>query len=179
MLISANMYLSKHYTDRLLIRPLEERDIDDWKIFLADKEFHKFFAFDPSLSLHDLAKQWIDRQMKRYKENTYGLLALTDKETGAFIGQAGLIMQDVEDTKMLEIGYHLLPQYRRKGLASEAAIYFKEFAFANKLSDTIVSMIHVDNVRSQQVAERNGMRRGRFVEFRNLPIYIYEVNVKG
>ncbi len=172
------MYLSKHFTERLLIRPIEETDIEMWELFLADKEFHKFFAFDPALSLRELSKQWIDRQMNRYKENTYGLLALTDKETGAFVGQAGLIMQDVENTKMLEIGYHLLPQYRGKGLATEAAIYFKEYAFNNKLSNSIVSMIHVDNIRSQGVAEKNGMYRDRFLEYRGLPIYIYKIDTK-
>jgi RimJ/RimL family protein N-acetyltransferase len=69
-----------------------------------------------------------------------------------------------------------LPPYRGKGLATEAAIFFKEYAFDKGVTNSLVSMIHIDNLRSQRVAEKNGMYRERQLEYRNLPIYIYRTD---
>ena len=83
--------------------------------------------------------------------------ALIDKQTGNFIGQAGLLIQTVQDEERLEIGYSILPKYWGKGYAQEAAIKCRDFCFKNELRDTIISMMHVDNIASEIVAFKNGM----------------------
>jgi [ribosomal protein S5]-alanine N-acetyltransferase len=169
------MYLTKAQTERLLIRPLNQEDAKSWARFFIDNESMKFFAFDPALSPEEKAGDWIEKQLLRYRENRYGLMALTDILTGELVGQCGLLTQEINNKSELEIGYHIMPEHWGKGLATEAARYFKSFAFGNDLTDTLISIIHVDNIRSQRVAEKNGMERTIRADFRGLPVYIYRI----
>jgi len=43
------------------------------------------------------------------------------------------------------------------GYASEAAIKCKDYAFKNNYADSLISMIHVENIGSEKVAIKNGM----------------------
>ena len=45
--------------------------------------------------------------------------ALVEKQTGALIGHAGLLVQTVDDIIELEIAYSLLPSGRNKGYATK------------------------------------------------------------
>ncbi len=77
--------------------------------------------------------------------------ALIKKENYAFVGQCGLI-HTVDGVEELEIGYSLMPEFRGKGYALEAAKKCKDFAFENNLSDSLISIIHIDNKESEKVA---------------------------
>ena len=47
--------------------------------------------------------------------------ALIDKANGKLAGMCGLLIQEVDGIRELEVAYAMLPQYRNKGLATEAA----------------------------------------------------------
>ena len=96
-------------------------------------------------------------------------------KNGIFIGQCGLLKQTVDGIEELEIGYSLLPEHRKKGYASEAAKKCKSFAFEHKLSNTLISIIHVDNKPSQRVALNNGMAWDKTTTYKNNPVHIYRV----
>jgi [ribosomal protein S5]-alanine N-acetyltransferase len=106
----------------------------------------------------EMAKEVIALSLKRYEEGRFGLQALISKETGAFIGKCGLLLQEVNGKNEIEVGYHLLPAYWGKGYATEAAQRFRDYAFENNITDSVVSIIHPDNTLSKKVALRNGMQ---------------------
>jgi [ribosomal protein S5]-alanine N-acetyltransferase len=83
--------------------------------------------------------------------------ALIDKQTGALVGQCGLLVQTIDDKQELEIGYSLMPAHRGKGFALEAAKKCKEFAFENNYSNSLISVIVPQNIASIKVALNNGM----------------------
>ncbi len=169
-------YMQSAETSRLSIRPLTGNDTKDWSPFFINNPSDKFLALSFNTEpIKEQANAWIERQLLRYKENRYGLLALIDKSAGDLIGMSGLLSQDVNGQPELEIGYHILPKYWGKGLATEAAIHFKEYAFNNNLTDSVISIIHIDNVLSQRVAEKNGMNKTIYTTYYNMPVYIYRV----
>jgi len=171
------MYFNDSATARLNIRPLTLSDSEDWIPFFIDNPSDKFLALSFNTSpMPNQSRAWIERQLLRYRENRYGLLALTDKTTRKLVGMCGLLTQEVDGQAELEIGYHLLPAYLGKGLATEAAIYFKNYAFNNDLADSVISIIHEDNILSQRVAEKNGMSKTIYTTYYNMPVYIYRVN---
>jgi len=96
-------------TVHLVIRPLSIKDAEDWVPFFINNPSDKFLAlsFNASPPLEQ-SKSWIERQLVRYRENRYGLLALTDKITGKLVGMCGLLTQEVDSQHELEIGYRLL-----------------------------------------------------------------------
>lgn len=103
--------------------------------------------------------------------------ALVCKTTEAFVGIAGLLLQTVDDIQELEIGYSILPKHWKKGYATEAAIKCKDHAIANKLSDSLISIIHIDNVPSQKVATNNGMVLDKITTYRDNPVHIYRIRL--
>lgn len=160
-------------TERLKTRFLTEEDYLVWAHFLNDPESVRFFPNAKFQSTEERAVFWITKQLNRYKENRYGLHALIDKNTGEFIGQCGLLLQEVDGKKEVEVGYHVFRKYWGNGYAPEAAIAFKNYAFDNNLANSVVSIIHKDNFRSQNVALKNGMKKEKETTWMDLPIFLF------
>ncbi len=169
------MYLNGATTKRMEIRALELSDIPVWVTFFENNLSLPYLGLDLSLNKKDQSTAWIKRQLKRYATGLYGHHALIDKESNEFVGQCGLLTQEIEGKKELEIGYHILPEYWGQGYATEAAIKFRDFAFENKLNDTLISVIDIRNKASQKVAQKLGMRRGEQIRCFNLDVYIYRI----
>lgn len=87
-----------------------------------------------------------------------GLNTLREKGSGALIGYCGLLVQTVDGLAELEIGYSLLPAYWGRGYVTEAALTCKAFANAHHLAQSVISIISLTNVASQQVALNLGMQ---------------------
>jgi len=163
-------------TERLLIRPLTMEDNLIWKSFLEDAYSTKYFPDFMRENAKNQSSIWIKKQLERYKNNRFGLMALIEKSTGTFVGQCGLLTQQVDDIQEIEIGYHLLSKHQGKGFASEAAQFFKSFAFQNNLSDSLISIIHKDNIPSQKVAINNGMNSSKALHYHGIDVFIYRVS---
>jgi ribosomal-protein-alanine N-acetyltransferase len=171
------MYAQNHSTERLLIRPLVKEDAIIWQQFFHHPECLQYIVLPPQPGLSNLQKTefWIDKQLTRYKENRFGLMALINKNTNQFMGQCGLLSQGLDGEPVLEIGYHLLPQYWGNGYATEAAQFFKELAFKNEYSDQLVSIIDIGNQASEKVALRNGMEKWKTTRFWDLHVNVYRI----
>ncbi|MBK7337141.1 MAG: GNAT family N-acetyltransferase [Saprospirales bacterium] len=117
-------------TERLFTRFLVPEDVKAWSDFFADPEALEFFPFVEPAPNEVRAKNWIEKQLTRYREHRYGLQALIDKKTGEMVGQCGLLAQDIDGKIEVEVGYSLLKKFWGKGYAREAAIRFKEYGFA-------------------------------------------------
>jgi RimJ/RimL family protein N-acetyltransferase len=91
------------------------------------------------------------------------------------VGQCGILAQVVDDIPELEVGYHILPQYWGKGYAPEAAKFFINYAFENNLADSIISVIDVGNIKSQRVAEKNGLYREKQTVQMGDDVFVYRI----
>jgi len=159
-----NYLLLDQETDLLCFRALVKEDFNSWVSFFEDKEILTYFGIDTNLSQEQLCENWFAKVFYRYKNNLGGMNAIILKETGALVGQCGLLIQTVEGKDRLEVGYSLLPQYRGFGYGTEAAVKCKEFAFENSLAEALMSMVHVDNKASEKVALKNGMQLESVIE---------------
>lgn len=159
-------------TPRLHFRQLTLEDKPLLKEFFASEEAIRFY---PDIVVNDPSEpeRWITRQMNRYKDFGTGLFGIFKKDTGEYVGQCGLLVQEVDGITELEVGYNLLPRFWGNGYATEAAVSCKEYAFRNRLAPSIISIIDIGNVNSQRVAKRNGMKREKQTEWKGLQVYIY------
>ncbi|MBT8183639.1 MAG: GNAT family N-acetyltransferase, partial [Eudoraea sp.] len=96
--------------------------------------------------------------------------------TNKLIGQCGLLVQSVDGIEELEIGYSILPEYWRNGYATEAAILCRDHAFNHQFSESLISIIHEDNLPSKKVARNNGMRMDKKTRYKNNPVEIFRIN---
>ena len=168
-------YLNQQSSNRIHYRPLTEADIPLWTTFMRNETCTRYFPPFMKSDGDKHATIWIQKQLERYRDGRYGLLALVEKDSGKMVGQCGLLTQTVDGIQELEIGYHLLPQFQGKGYATEAAQHFKKFAFDHQLADSIVSIIHVDNVPSQKVAARNGMTPDKRTVYGGIEVVVYRI----
>lgn len=160
-------------TERLTTRFLTSNDVKIWSDFLNNQESIKYFPKSTFKNSEAHSEFWIDKQLMRYKENRYGLQALIHKQTGEFIGQCGLLLQEVDGIKELEVGYHIFNNYWGQGYATEAARAFKTYGLHNKQADSIISIIHQQNIRSQNVAIKNGMNKEKESVWMDLNVFIF------
>lgn len=166
--------LNSESSERLLFRKLLPSDFDDWLPFHQDPRSSEFWDGIPQ-DPNTACKQQFNRAFERYKFDLGGMNALVCKKTNKLIGLCGLLVQTVDDIEELEIGYSILPKYWKKGYATEAAIKCKEYAFSNNFADSLISIIHIDNIPSQKVAIANGMHLSKTTSYSNNPVHIYRV----
>lgn len=160
---------------RLRTKFLSGADLDAWSKFFEDSEATQFVNPDFPTAI-EKADYWISRQLSRYEQQRYGLQALFDKTTNEFVGQCGLLSQEIDGKVEVEVGYHILRKFWGRGYAPEAARLFMSFGFENEQAESIISIIHIDNIRSQRVAEKNGLKRCGQTTWLDTPVFIYRMN---
>ena len=168
------------YTDgleslRLRTRFLTINDVKPLTEFFEDEEAVEFIRPFLKPTPQESSQFTVDKQTQRYAENRYGLQVLTDKNSNEFIGLCGLLLQEVDGINEVEVGYHILKKHWGKGYAPEAARIFLDYAFKNKLSESIISVIDIKNVKSQRVAEKNGLVRGKQMQWHTMDIFLYRI----
>jgi len=166
-------------TERLLFRKITEQDFDTWLAFCKYPDSLKYIFSQEQLKVEDPIERcriWFNRVFNRYENGLGGMNALIEKQTGAFVGQCGLLIQTIDDMEELEIGYSLMPAFRGKGYANEAAIKCKEFAFENDFATSIISVIVPENTDSIKVAMNNGMKLDKTTTSNGDMVNIYRIN---
>lgn len=168
-------YLEPKETERLLIRPLT---LDDHPLLIP-------FYIDPRTanrfpeSMRGDPKQadiLIRKQLGRYLSDSFGLLAMFEKETETFVGVCGLLLQYINGIEETEIGCHLLPDHWGNGYAIEAATFFRDYAFEHNLSDNIISVAAKDSEATQKLAIRLGMELESEMTFGGRNVNLYRIN---
>jgi RimJ/RimL family protein N-acetyltransferase len=144
-------------SDRLNFRKLTPADIPNWLAFFDNNPGIHFLGMDLTKTPLELATGWITAQFDRYENQGLGHLAIELKETGEFIGMAGIIPRELNEIDYFEIAYSFKPRFWGNGYASEAAQQLKKFGRESGLSEHYISIIDLDNFPSQKVARKNNM----------------------
>lgn len=110
------IYTDGLHTPRLVTRFLTLADALAWTAFFNSDIATAYIPIDPAIPLSDKSAWWIGRQLNRYKEGSLGMQALISKETGELVGMCGLLVQEVNGQREIEVGYHLLPVHWHKGM---------------------------------------------------------------
>jgi RimJ/RimL family protein N-acetyltransferase len=159
-------------TERLLLRPFEERDLDRYAEIVADPETMRYLSGQPM----DRALAW--RQMAMFLGHfqlrgfTHG--ALVEKSSGLCIGRAGLLQP--EGWPGLEVGWTLHKSARGKGYATEIGRASLDHAFRVLGATRVISIIQPENVKSIRVAERLGETFERMHVLNGQEVAIYGVD---
>jgi RimJ/RimL family protein N-acetyltransferase len=142
-------------TDRLILRPLREDDLDAYTAMYQTPEVRRWLHLaddygrdDAWASMASMLGQWELR-------NT-GNWALEEQASGAFVGRAGPFWPERKNWPGIEIGWTLHPDHWGKGYATEAGAAARDWVFAHHDVDAIYSCILDDNLASQAVARRLG-----------------------
>lgn len=143
-------------TDRLILRPWAEKDRPSFHGMSTDPVVMEFLLPMAGRSTTDA---WIDRQIAHDAEHGFCFWALESKESGSFLGAAGLLRvgYDAHFTPAVEVGWRLSRSFWGRGYAPEAAAASVQFGFERLSLPEIVANTVAGNTRSRRVMEKLGM----------------------
>jgi [ribosomal protein S5]-alanine N-acetyltransferase len=142
-------------TERLELSTVTPSDAELLLKLFTTPEVLRYLPTGPPWTI-DRAKEAVERRMKLEAETSYSMLVVRKKETGEFIGNAGL--QPVPNSSEVEIAYHYLPSSWGKGYATEAAIAVLSHGLGSVGLRAIIAVCMPENVASWRVMEKAGMR---------------------
>ena len=155
-------------TERMILRKMTMNDVDKLQRSLADPETMKYY---PSTRNVQETELWIQKQLKSYTTNGFGLWACHLKETGEFVGQCGLIRWDnIDGRQETEIGCLFVRQFWKRGLATEAAKGCLQYAQESLGYKRIIGLVRLENMPARRVAERIGMKPEKEMIIDNIPV---------
>jgi [ribosomal protein S5]-alanine N-acetyltransferase len=112
-----------------------------------------------------------------YARFGFGLYLVELKDTATAIGLCGLLHRDTHPD--VEIGFALLPRYRRKGYTLEAARAAVQLGLQSLQLTRIVAITAHDNVPSMRILEALGLKFAGLVRFaedgRESRLYVLEL----
>lgn len=153
-------------TERLLMRPWREADLEPFAALNSDPEVMEHF---PGPLTAEETAAFVERIEERFVESGWGLWAVAMAGGSAhgvgagrsapFIGFVGLWPADHVQPGMVEVGWRLSRAAWGRGYAPEAATEALRFGFEDLELAEIVSFTVPQNVNSRRVMEKIGLRR--------------------
>jgi RimJ/RimL family protein N-acetyltransferase len=159
-------------TERLRLRLLRDDDLDAYAELCADPEVMCYVGDRGVLSREDAWRQ-MALLAGHWQLRGFGMWAVEDRTTGAFIGRVGLHYPEGWPDR--EVAWAIGRKYWGQGLAFEAARAALAHAFDTLHWPRAVSLIDPANHRSIRLAERLGERFERETEVRGHRVHLYAI----
>jgi RimJ/RimL family protein N-acetyltransferase len=121
------------------------------------------------------AKEGLLAEIAHQERYGFSKWAVYIKDTGEFIGRAGFA---VTESGEVEVGYGFLPAHWGKQYASETLKVLLEWAGRNIQAPEIIAFTSIENLASQRVLEKCGMKfyKQEFVYDRECNFYNYRLD---
>lgn len=140
-------------TERLGIRELVSEDAPDLAKVLCDPASMVYY---PRPFTNEEVSGWIERNIRRYRIYGYGLWALESLKDKTFVGDCGITIQRIDHELLPELGFHILPAYRRQGFAAEASLAVLQYVALKFNLATVFSYCDKENLPSQRTMIKAG-----------------------
>jgi len=164
-------------TKRLILKPLALSHFEDLLALRSDPEVMKYIG-DGSIQTKEEVEDFIKCGVTTGYYEKYGLdfFSVYEKETGEFVGQAGLfhVGFNVKQSD-IELAYRLHTKYWSRGYATELAKALIDYGFSKLSLPKIIAAVRPENERSRRVLEKAGMTYIGIVDFRGSPWPCYEI----
>lgn len=158
-------------TQRLYLRKLTISDTYNLSLVLSDQESMKHY---PHAFSNEEVKDWIERNIKRYKNDGFGLWAVIRKTDNQFLGDCGITLQNIDGEILPEIGFHIIKEFCNSGYATEAAEACKKYAMETLGYKSIYSYSETGNKASQRVSSKIGMNKIKTFRKDGIEEVVYE-----
>jgi len=127
----------------------------------------------PSL---EKTQRFVMAQINHWKEHGFGWWAVELRNKPGIIGWNGL--QYLPETDEIEIGYLLGKAYWGKGLATEGGQPGLVFGFEQLALDEIIAVVHPENIPSQKVIQKLGLKFTDETDYFGMQVYRYALDAK-
>lgn len=146
-------------TERLILRPLDERDVGDVFLYASNPNLSRHTLFNMHETLDDSLFFVRDYLLSRYanaEPDPLGIVLRADT-LRSVIGGIGCHWISRTDSVM-ELGYALAEPYWGRGLIAEAGRALIDFVFREYAVERVQARVFDGNSASGRVAEKIGMK---------------------
>lgn len=160
-------------TSRLVLRPLEERDVEPLHAILQDPDVVRFIG-DRQVPTRADVWRAVAAWLGHWALRGYGQWAVDELASGRLIGRIGII--NPADWPGPEVGYLLGREFWGRGYATEGAQAAMDWGFGHRGFDELISLIDPANVASIGVATKLGETVRREIELRDHRVLVYGIS---
>ena len=165
-------------TKRLFLKPIHIEQLEDLIELRGSLDVMRHIG-EGKVQTPEEVLHFIESGKDYYKQYGFDFFSVFEKDTGTFVGQAGLFHVGFDVTQSdIELAYRFHKRFWQKGYATECANALIQWGFHHHGLSEIVAFVRPDNERSRRVLERAGMSYQGFVEFRKelWPCYVIKNN---
>ena len=152
-------------TERLVLRTIEEGDAElQYQLLNSPAVMERLGG---PKELHEIEAKHA-KSMQLQARYGFSFLFLIEKESGEFVGHAGMKLVDNELAKNVgdhEIGWLIREDRWRRGYAEEAVRAILEWAFLRVGAPHVVALTSTSNEPSWRLMEKLGMTRREDLDF--------------
>lgn len=163
-------------TKHLILIPFNLAYTDKIFELHSNPEVHQYLQHNMIQEKHE-AVQIIEGVLNQYKQLNTGRYIVLTKDSMDFVGWCGIKFNTETingHSDYYDIGYRFLPQFWGKGIASESAKFFVEYAFDELKINSIYATADCNNVASIRVIEKCGLIKTETFNYHEQPTYWFE-----
>jgi RimJ/RimL family protein N-acetyltransferase len=145
-------------TDRLMLRPFANDDIESTYNWFGDPAVMRFTPSGPDKSIEETAQR-IAQYRRHQAEHGYSKWIIIERTSNQTMGDSGLLL--LQDFEWIDFGHRLARSQWGKGFATEAAKAWIERAFGVLKIDCLTATVHPENYLSARVLQKLGFQEKR------------------
>jgi len=146
------------YTDRLILRSLQEDDATEMFHYRADSVTNQYQGWIPE-TIHDVYDFIRNRVSPAIDlPGTWFQIAIVKRDNGTLIGDIGIHFSD-DELSQVEVGCTLSKHEQGKGYATEALKETINYLFYRLNKQWVIASIDPRNKKSVELFERLGFRK--------------------
>ena len=166
-------------TKRLILRNYIIEDINNVHRLKSEPMVWCFSTNVASSKMED-SEIYLKGILNNYSKNNCAFQALFLKETGEYIGEAGILAHIMPNNRVV-VGYNLLPEYWGNGYATEITKALVKYLFGIEKVERIEVLVADGNGASRKVLEKSGfmqeglLRNFGYIHNRLINVYYYGI----
>lgn len=143
-------------TNRLIVKQSTFDNFDNVYRLLSDAEVMRYVG--RGAKTREETIEGLEKMIRHFEKHHFSFGDVYEKESGVFVGRAGLIYLEMNDSQPdIELGYILHKNFWNKGYATELAKGLIHWAFQDLSLQKLIAVAHPENKGSRHVLEKAGM----------------------
>ncbi|RUR05735.1 N-acetyltransferase [Legionella sp. km772] len=159
-------------TSRLIIYSPSSQDFNELYQLQSNPEVMRFIG--NGIRTEEEVLQGLEKAIGHQKKHGFSLGSVFKKDGLEFVGRAGLIYKNYDDSQPeIEVAYALLPKYWKQGYAVELALSLINWAHTSLFISNIIGIVNPENLKSKKVLENTGMNFFRMDQYGDKNVEIW------
>lgn len=158
--------IDRFQSKRLAARRLVESDYEQLHAMHRDERIMKTLG---GVRSEEETREFVRQSLEHWDRHGYGLWILSDRETGAFAGRAGLRSMPVDGRPEVELHCALVPEFWGKDYATEIGRALVRLGLERLGLESIVAFTLITNLASQRAQEKIGFLYEKEFIHKDLP----------